>query len=77
MVKFLIERFGMQKFMAAYRLLGTGEAKESGEAAAQVFQQVFGVGRQEWEAAWLETVRQSNVEPVPEARISEIRKRLQ
>jgi hypothetical protein len=72
MVKFLIERVGFEKFLAAYRALGAGEARQSKDAARSAFQQHFGIDPPALEREWREALAASDVQAVPEDILREI-----
>jgi len=76
MVKFLIDRAGWDKFLAAYRALGDEKKVRSREAAIEIFQQQFGMDPFAMEREWLKALSESSVRPVPDDTLRSIQKDL-
>jgi hypothetical protein len=67
LVKYLVETYGLDKFMIAFREL------KSGDADRGRFAKIFGASLEEVEKAWLARLGTSAVEPVPESKVSAVR----
>jgi hypothetical protein len=75
-VKFLIDRVGLEKFLEGYRALGTGEAKASREAGLAAFQKHFAMDPSTLEREWRAELKASNAPPVPEDVLQRIKDKL-
>jgi len=76
MVKFLIERVGLKGFLAGYRALGSGAARNSRDAAMAAFQKHFGMDPLTLEREWRGALAASDVPPVPDDALRRIKEEL-
>lgn len=72
-VKFLVDRYGFDNLMRAYKELRSGRDEEIAESNEARFLQIFGLSTAELEKDWLANLQSIQTEPVPTAKIEEIK----
>lgn len=73
-VKFLIGRYGFDKFLAAYKQLKNGAEESVSRENSQIFASIFGITVEQAETLWLEKLGKTATESIPPAKLQEIRK---
>jgi hypothetical protein len=71
-VKYLIDTYGFEKTLVAYKELKQSSDDADLKANAEKFGQIFGLAVDKIEKAWLTSLNSIAVEPIPETKIAEI-----
>jgi len=72
-VKYLVERYGFEKFILAYRSLKRSSDDQDIATNRAKFTEIFGIGLEEVEKSWLESLKAATLEAVPKPRLDELR----
>jgi hypothetical protein len=71
-LKYLIDSYGFEKTLIAYKELKQSSDDADLKANAEKLSQIFGSATDALERAWLTSLNSIAVEPIPEAKITEI-----